>query len=146
MDQRSGDGRVGGLSKFIALNSRLYSFSKLRDAGREDCVCSEQDHPELLLQEEGYSRGAESSIARSISSRTADCFMINDYFRVTGAHNTVLDYVDLFRIALRNDAGQGHGVPKACHPQAVRDPRGSRPCVCATTSAKKWHMQGVRAN
>ena len=30
-------------------------------------------------------------------------FMIYDYFRVTGAHDTVLDYADLFTITLRND-------------------------------------------
>ena len=29
--------------------------------------------------------------------------MIDDYFRVTGAHDTVLDYADLFSITLRND-------------------------------------------
>ena len=29
--------------------------------------------------------------------------MIHDYFRVTGAHDTVLDYADLFSITLRND-------------------------------------------
>ena len=30
-------------------------------------------------------------------------FMIYDYFRVTGAHDTVLDYADLLSISLRND-------------------------------------------
>ena len=30
-------------------------------------------------------------------------FMIYDYFRVTGAHDTVLDYADLLSITLRND-------------------------------------------
>ena len=30
-------------------------------------------------------------------------FMIYDYSRVTGAHDTVLDYADLFSITLRND-------------------------------------------
>ena len=30
-------------------------------------------------------------------------FMIYNYFRVTGAHHTVLDYADLFSITLRND-------------------------------------------
>ena len=30
-------------------------------------------------------------------------FMIYNYFRVTGAHDTVLDYADLFSITLRND-------------------------------------------
>ena len=29
--------------------------------------------------------------------------MIYDYFRVTGVHDTVLDYADLFSITLRND-------------------------------------------
>ena len=29
--------------------------------------------------------------------------MIYDYFRVTGAHDTVFDYADLFSITLRND-------------------------------------------
>ena len=29
--------------------------------------------------------------------------MIHDYFSVTGAHDTVLNYADLFTITLRND-------------------------------------------
>ena len=49
--------------------------------------------------------------------------MIYDYFRVTGAHDTVLDYAE----------GQGDGVPKAGQQQAAADPRGPRTCVCANT-------------
>ena len=30
--------------------------SEFRDAGCEDCVCSEPDHPEFLLQEEGQTK------------------------------------------------------------------------------------------
>ena len=30
-------------------------------------------------------------------------FMINDYFRVTGAHDTVLDYAELFSVTLHDD-------------------------------------------
>ena len=30
-------------------------------------------------------------------------FMIYDYFRVTGAHDTVLDYADLFSVPLHDD-------------------------------------------
>ena len=30
-------------------------------------------------------------------------FMICDYFRVTGAHDTVLDYADFFSVTRRND-------------------------------------------
>ena len=36
--------------------------------------------------------------------------MIYDYFRVTGAHDTVLDYVDLFSITLCNDNVQDFGT------------------------------------
>ena len=32
--------------------------------------------------------------------------MIYDYFRVTGAHDTVLDYADLFSVTLRDDGVQ----------------------------------------
>ena len=32
--------------------------------------------------------------------------MIHDYFRVSGAHDTVLDYADLFSITLRDDIVQ----------------------------------------
>ena len=47
-------------------------FSKLRDAGREDSLCSEQDHPEFPLQEEGQPRGAESPERGSVSTRKTD--------------------------------------------------------------------------
>ena len=30
-------------------------------------------------------------------------FMIYDYFRVTGAHDTILDYADLFFVTLHDD-------------------------------------------
>ena len=47
-------------------------ISRIRDARCEDCIRTEQDHPEPLPQEEGESGRAESSNARSISSRTTD--------------------------------------------------------------------------
>ena len=37
-------------------------------------------------------------------------FMICDYFRVTGAHDTVLDYADLFSVILRDDSIQEFGT------------------------------------
>ena len=39
---------------------------------------------------------------RFLPGRQITC-MIHDYFRVTGAHDTVLDYPDLFSTILRND-------------------------------------------
>ena len=77
-------------------------FSKLGDAGREDCFCSEQDHPEFPVQEEGQSAGTQSSEDRFLRGRQI-AFMIYEYFRVTGAHDTVLDYADLFSVTLRDD-------------------------------------------
>ena len=44
-------------------------FSKLRHAGREDCLCSEEHHPELRVQEEGQARAAESPKTGSVSAR-----------------------------------------------------------------------------
>ena len=39
---------------------------------------------------------------RFLRGRQID-YMIYDYFQVTGAHDTVLDYADFFIITLRND-------------------------------------------
>ena len=47
-------------------------FSEFRDAGREDCLCSEQDHPEFPVQEEGQPRGAESPKRGPVSTRKID--------------------------------------------------------------------------
>ena len=49
-------------------------FRNFETAGCEDSVCSEQDHPEFLLQEEGQSRGTETSKKQSgsVSSRKTD--------------------------------------------------------------------------
>ena len=71
VDQRSGDGRFGGWFKIIAINCRQ-DFPEFLDAGRESCICSQQDHPELLFQERGQPRGAESSERGSIGFHEED--------------------------------------------------------------------------
>ena len=48
-------------------------FFKFRDAGREGCCCSEQDHPEFPIQEEGQSRRTESLDRGSVPARKTDC-------------------------------------------------------------------------
>ena len=45
----------------------------------------------------------ESSEEDGFLPRRPIAYMINDYFPVTGAHDTVLDYADLFSVTLRND-------------------------------------------
>ena len=59
--------------KILAM-SLWKGFSKLRDAGREDCLCSEQDHPEIPGQEESQKRGAESPKRGPVSERKTDRF------------------------------------------------------------------------
>ena len=47
-------------------------FPEFWDAGIEDCVCSEQDHPEFPVQEEGQSRGTEKPERGPVSTRKTD--------------------------------------------------------------------------
>ena len=82
------------------------NFPQFRDVRCEDCVCSEQDHPDFPVQEEGQSRGAESPERGLVSTRRQIAFMIYDYFRVTGAHETVLEIADLFSVTLHDDKTQ----------------------------------------
>ena len=79
------------------------NFPNFLDAGREDCFCFEQDHPELPLQEEGQPRGAEKAQKEDRFLRGRQiAFIIYDYFRVVGGHDTVLDYADLFSVTLHD--------------------------------------------
>ena len=107
MDQRSGDGRFFGRAEFLTF-SIWEEFSKIRDAGREDCLCSEQDHPEVPVQKRRSASRSRKPIKR-IGSWEGDkiAFMIYDYFRVTGAHGTVEDYADLLSVTLHDDNIQG---------------------------------------
>ena len=71
MDRRGGDGRFNGGIEVIAISCGQ-ECSKFRDAGRWDCFCSEQDHPEFTIQEEGQSRGPESPEAGPVSAGKTD--------------------------------------------------------------------------
>ena len=63
---------VGSLEELKSSRSVCGTISKLRDAGREDCLCFEQDHPEYPSQEEGQSRGTEGPERGPVSSRKTD--------------------------------------------------------------------------
>ena len=69
MDQRSGDGWFFGWAKILTITKRE-RFSGFWDAGREDCLGSEQDHPEFPVQKKGQPRGAESPKRGSYPERT----------------------------------------------------------------------------
>ena len=57
--------------KYFAINCGQ-EFPEFRNIGREDRLRFEQDHPELPLQEEGQSRGTDSSERGSVSPRVTD--------------------------------------------------------------------------
>ena len=67
------------------LKSSRWVCWKEFSAAREDCLCSEQDHPKFLLQEEGLEEEKAQKEDRFLRGRQI-AFMIYDYFRVTGAH------------------------------------------------------------
>ena len=60
------------LDELILAISLWKGFSKLRDGRGEDCLCSEQDHPEFSVQEEGQLRGAASPGRGPFLSRKTD--------------------------------------------------------------------------
>ena len=68
VDEGNGDGRFFGRDEILPI-SLWQEFSKLRDAGREDCLCSEQDHPKFPVQKEGQSGGAGCSERGPFPSR-----------------------------------------------------------------------------
>ena len=90
---------------------------------REDCFCSEQDHPEFPIQEEGQSRGIESPQEGGFLRGRQIAFMIYDYFRVTGAHDTVSDYADLFSVTLKRYLFSGMRVTIVHKNQKTLPPR-----------------------
>ena len=56
------------------------------------------------IQKKNQSGGTKSPKRKTASSEEDRLpYLIYEYFRVTGAHDTVLDYADLFSMPLRND-------------------------------------------
>ena len=62
-----------------------------------------QNHPEYLLQEKGQSRKMKAYKEDRLLRGRQIAYLIYEYFRVTGANDSVENYADLFTIALRND-------------------------------------------
>ena len=66
------------------------------------CFCSEQDHAEFPIREEGQSRGTAQKEDRFLRGRQV-AYLIYEYSRITGANDSVENYADLFTVVLRND-------------------------------------------
>ena len=103
MDQGSGDGRFFGRSKVIALNwgyTHLPIFEMLDariSSALNKIIQNTHFKKKVSLEEQKAQKEDRFLRGRQIA------YMIYDNFRVTGAHDTVLDYADLISITLRND-------------------------------------------
>ena len=73
------------------------------DTGREDCILSEQDHPEFLYQEKVSLEERKAQKEDRFFRGRQIAHMICDDFPVVGAQDTVLGYADLFSNNLRID-------------------------------------------
>ena len=67
-------------------------------------IPNSQFKKKVSLEEQKAQKEDQSLRGRQIA------FMIYDWFRVTGAHNTVLNYADLFSVTLRDDDVQEFGT------------------------------------
>ena len=71
----------------------------------KNCISFEQDHPEFLLQKKkkvSLEQQKAQKEDRFLRGRQI-VYMTHDYFRVIGAHDSVLGHADLLSVTLRND-------------------------------------------
>ena len=99
LDQRSGDGWSSGWIKVFVINKRN-SNAKFWSSRCEDCFGTEQNHPKCSLQKKDQSGDQKED--RFLRGRQI-AYLIYEYFRVTGTHDSVEKYADLLTIGLRND-------------------------------------------
>ena len=69
----------------------------------KNCFSTEQNHPEHPLQEKGQSGGTKAQKEDRFRRGRQIAYLIYEYFRVTGANDSVEIYADLFIVVLRND-------------------------------------------
>ena len=70
---------------------------------RENCFSTGQNHPEYPLQEKSVWRNKKPKKEDRFLRGRQIAYLIYEYFRVTGTHDSVENYTDLFTIVLRND-------------------------------------------
>ena len=82
--------------------SEVFKCRNLKFSTRK-LFSTEQNLPEYPLQEKDQSGGTKSPKEDRFLRGRQIAYLIYDYFRVTGANDSVENYADLFTIVLRND-------------------------------------------
>ena len=93
---------VGEITSSRSIEGKYFSNFELLDARIASALNKmiQNSH----FKKEGQSRGTGSPERGWVSSKKKQiAYMIYYYFRVTGAHESVLGYADLFSITLRSD-------------------------------------------
>ena len=103
VDEGSGDGWFFRQVEILAI-SLWKEFSKIFDmldakvaSALKKIIHNSQFKKKVTLEEQKAKKEDQCLRGRQIA------FMIFDYFRLVGAHDTVLDYADLFSVTLRDD-------------------------------------------
>ena len=102
MDQRSGVGWFSGWFEIFVIYS-WYFNAEFWSTWCEDCFSPEQNHPSFPFQKESVWRNKKAQKEDRFLRGRQIAYLIYEQFRVTGTHDSVENYTDLFTIALRND-------------------------------------------
>ena len=103
MDQKSGDGWFSGLIKIFVSHSSYFD-AEFWSTWCEDCFKRWTKSSIIpTSKEESVWRNKKAQKQESFFRGRQIAYLICDYFRVTGIHDTVENHADLFTISLRND-------------------------------------------
>ena len=102
VDQRSGDGWISGWFEIFVFYQRN-SNTRFWSTRCEDCLSTEPNHPEYPLQEKVSLEEQKAHKDDRFFRGRQIAYLIYEYFRVTGANDSVENYADLFTVFLRND-------------------------------------------
>ena len=105
VDQRSGDGRIIERIKILPIKrGKNFSNFEMLDAKIASALQKITKHSHFKKKVSLEEQNAQKEDPFLRGRRIA--FMIHDLFRVTGAHDTVFNYADLFSVTLRDDNPQ----------------------------------------
>ena len=103
MDQRSGVGWFSGWSKIFVLCQRNTNCQIWKNSMRRSLQHWTESSIILTSKEGSVWRNKKAQKEERFLRGRLIAYLIYEYFRVTGANDSVENYADLFAIGLRND-------------------------------------------